>query len=209
VDLSNRSTFSHERATSSADSSDARGLLVVSVEGGRLSVPAPASRDRPTSEPPRPAPRRAPRIADPELGKVVAEACAYYGVDDELVACLIEQESGFRRHAVSPKGAAGYMQLMPGTARRMGVVDVFDTRQNVWGGVRYLRYLLDLFRGDLSLALAGYNAGEGRVVRAGYRVPHIAETMKYVRAIVARYGDTMHREPAGRETPGSEPGGRP
>jgi soluble lytic murein transglycosylase-like protein len=136
----------------------------------------------------------------PDLDRIVADASASYGVDRGLVVAMIRQESGFRARAVSPKGAAGYMQLMPATARRFGVTDVFDARQNVHAGVRYLRVLLDLFGGDRELALAAYNAGEGRVGavidRTGVRrfgemarrglLP--AETRAYVPAIMARAG---------------------
>jgi soluble lytic murein transglycosylase-like protein len=79
------------------------------------------------------------------------------------------------------------MQLMPATARRFGVSDPFDPVDNVRGGARYLRWLLDRFGGDLTLALAGYNAGEDAVVRAGYRVPPYAETQRYVPRVLARY----------------------
>ena len=79
------------------------------------------------------------------------------------------------------------MQLMPGTARRFGVTDIFDPKQNIDAGTKYLRFLLDLFDGNIELALAGYNAGEYRVIRNGYRVPQIRETQNYVRSISARY----------------------
>lgn len=131
--------------------------------------------------------------SDPEAAGYVHEACAYYSVDPELVFCLIHQESGGRQYAVSHKGASGYMQLMPATARRFGVTDIFSKRQNIWAGVRYLKLLLNMFGDSVPLALAGYNAGEHRVIREGYRVPRIAETINYVRAISARYGRLTHR----------------
>jgi len=89
------------------------------------------------------------------------------------------------------KGASGLMQLMPATAARFGVKNIFDPRENVLGGSRYLRWLLDRFSGDVRLAIAGYNAGEGSVEFYGYRIPPFLETQNYVRTIYARYS-TIH-----------------
>lgn len=122
-----------------------------------------------------------------DIDQYILESSARHGVDPRLVFSVMNQESGFHGRAVSPKGACGYMQLMPGTARRFGVTDIFDARQNIDAGTKYLRFLLDLFDNDVSLALAGYNAGEFRVIREGYRVPNIRETQNYVRLISARY----------------------
>jgi soluble lytic murein transglycosylase-like protein len=124
---------------------------------------------------------------DPAVDAVIREAAERYGVDGCLVVAVMAQESGYRRFAVSPKGASGYMQLMPDTARRFGVVDLFDARQNIHAGTRYLRFLLDRFGGSLELALAGYNAGEGAVERYGMKIPPFAETQNYVRLISGRY----------------------
>ncbi|MFN2576684.1 MAG: lytic transglycosylase domain-containing protein [Pyrinomonadaceae bacterium] len=109
------------------------------------------------------------------------------GVDPLLLYSVMHQESSFKSHAVSPKGARGLMQLMPGTAMRYGVTNIFDPRQNIEGGARYLRFLLDRFDGDVNLALAGYNAGEGAVEKYGWRIPPYAETQEYVRRISRRY----------------------
>jgi soluble lytic murein transglycosylase-like protein len=109
------------------------------------------------------------------------------GVDPLLLYSVMHQESSFKSHAVSPKGARGLMQLMPGTAMRFGVTNIFDPRQNIEGGARYLRFLNDRFNGALSLVLAGYNAGEGAVEKYGWRVPPYAETQEYVRRISRRY----------------------
>lgn len=98
----------------------------------------------------------------------------------QLLHAVIEVESGYHSRAVSPKGAKGLMQLMPATALRFGVQDAFDPQQNIRGGALYLKWLLEYFRGDLRLALAAYNAGEAAVVKAGYRIPPIAETISYV-----------------------------
>jgi soluble lytic murein transglycosylase-like protein len=115
------------------------------------------------------------------------------GVDPVLLYAIMHQESTFKSKAVSPKGARGLMQLMPGTAARYGVTNIFDPRQNVEGGARYVRFLLDLFDGDVNLTLAGYNAGEGAVMKYGYRVPPYSETQEYVRRISLRYA--LMRDP--------------
>jgi soluble lytic murein transglycosylase-like protein len=109
-----------------------------------------------------------------------------YGVDPALVRAVIKTESNFNRWAVSNKGALGLMQLIPNTGRRFGVRDFFDPQQNVDGGVRYLRFLLDKFNGNLDLSLAAYNAGENLVEKLG-RIPPIAETTNYVRRVRAIY----------------------
>src|SRR5947207_4932370 len=109
------------------------------------------------------------------------------GVDPLLLYSVMHQESSFKSHALSPKGARGLMQLMPGTAARFGVTSIFDPRQNIEGGARYLRFLLDRFDGDVNLALAGYNAGEGAVEKYGWRIPPYTETQEYVRRISKRY----------------------
>jgi soluble lytic murein transglycosylase-like protein len=124
---------------------------------------------------------------DPTVDAVVRQAAVRYGVDPCLVVAVMAQESGYRRYAVSPKGASGYMQLMPDTARRFGVIDLFDPQQNIHAGTRYLRFLLDRFGGSLELALAGYNAGEAAVEHYGMRIPPFAETQNYVRVISGRY----------------------
>jgi hypothetical protein len=116
----------------------------------------------------------------------IESVCSDYGLDPHLVVSVIEVESGFNPRAVSPKGAQGLMQLMPETARMLGVADPFDTEQNLRGGIRYLSYLYDLFDKDLSLALAAYNSGEGRVMRLG-RIPQISETRDYVDRVTRLY----------------------
>jgi hypothetical protein len=117
---------------------------------------------------------------------VVHDISKTHGVDPSLTRAVIEVESGFSRTAVSPVGALGLMQLMPATGRRFGVSDFFDPQQNIEGGVRYLKFLLDKFQGNLDLTLAAYNAGENRVARLG-RIPRIPETENYVRKVREAY----------------------
>lgn len=109
------------------------------------------------------------------------------GLDPLLIYSVMHQESSFKQRAISHKGARGLMQLMPGTAARFGVTNIFDPKQNIEGGSRYMRFLLNRFEGNLSLALAGYNAGEGAVDKYGWRIPPYAETQEYVRRISRRY----------------------
>jgi soluble lytic murein transglycosylase-like protein len=111
-----------------------------------------------------------------------------HGVDPYLIYCLMSQESSFSTGATSPKGAQGLMQLMPGTAARYGVTNPYDVEQNIKGGTRYLKDLLKMFNGRVDLALAGYNAGEGAVMKYGNTVPPYSETRNYVRLILQRYG---------------------
>src|SRR5258708_27893872 len=109
------------------------------------------------------------------------------GIDPLLLYSIMHQELSFKSHAISPKGARGLMQLMPGTAMRFGVTNIFDPKQNIEGGARYVSFLLDRFDGDVNLTLAGYNAGEGAVEKYGWRIPPYAETQEYVRSISRPY----------------------
>ena len=113
---------------------------------------------------------------------------AQYSVDPYLIYCLMSQESSFMSTAVSPKGALGLMQLMPDTAARYGVTNPYDVAQNIKGGTRYLKDLLMMFNGRVDLAMAGYNAGEGAVMKFGYTIPPYEETRNYVKLILKRYG---------------------
>lgn len=122
-----------------------------------------------------------------KLDAIIRQNGARHGVDPYLVFCVMEQESHFNSKAVSPAGARGLMQLMPGTAARFGVRNPHDAAQSVSGGTRYLKELMRRFKGNVTLVLAGYNAGEGNVMRFGYRVPPFRETRDYVRRVGGRY----------------------
>lgn len=117
----------------------------------------------------------------------IVDSSRRHRIDPLLIYAQMGQESSFKRKALSNKGASGLMQLMPATARRLGVNNIYDPKENIEGGVKYMRILLDMFDGDLSLALAGYNAGEGAVIKYGYQIPPYNETKDYVRRISARY----------------------
>jgi len=123
---------------------------------------------------------------------LIASASRSYEVDPDVVKAVIEAESNYDEQAVSPKGALGLMQLMPSTARELGVTDAFDPGQNIDGGVRYLRWLLTELKGDLSLALAAYNAGPARVFGKN-RIPPIPETRSYVARVLKLYNNFKGR----------------
>jgi len=121
------------------------------------------------------------------IDNLIRTNASRFAIDPYLVFLVIEQESHFHPRAVSPKGARGLMQLMPATARRFGVVRPFDPEDNIRGGTQYLKQLLTMFNGRVDLALASYNAGEGRVLDYGNRVPPFKETRDYVKRISSRY----------------------
>lgn len=136
--------------------------------------------------------RRAPPSAKrAQVEALVARLAPNYGLQPSLVLAVIEAESGFNNQARSIKDAQGLMQLIPQTAQRFGVQDPYDPVQNLHGGMAYLRWLLAYFRGDVRLTLAGYNAGEGAVLRYG-GVPPYAETRAYVEKITRAYGQLSH-----------------
>jgi soluble lytic murein transglycosylase-like protein len=126
-----------------------------------------------------------------------------FGIDPYLVFLVIEKESRFHTRALSPKGAMGLMQLMPGTARRLGVRKPFDAAENIRGGTQYMKELMNMFGGKVDLVLASYNAGEGAVLKYGRSVPPYRETRDYVKTIGKRYGLTG-RQP-GSQTDVPEP----
>jgi len=119
-----------------------------------------------------------------EYEQIISSCATKYGVNPCLIKAVIHAESGYNPNAVSSKGASGLMQLMPGTARSLKVSNSFDPKDNVEGGVKYLRFLLDTFRGDVSLAVAAYNAGLNKVARYG-GIPPYNETRTYVNRVLS------------------------
>jgi len=142
---------------------------VVAIEPQEIFVPAP----------------RMP-LAQAPYGELIQSTAQKYGVDADLVFSVIAAESNFNPHAVSRRGARGLMQLLPSTATRLGVKDIFDPAQNIDAGTRYLHELLAIYQGDLVLTVAAYNAGPGALQKYG-RVPPYRETQSYIRAIRKTY----------------------
>ena len=118
---------------------------------------------------------------------LVQKVAREHSLDRALLQAMIAVESGFDPYAVSPKGAVGLMQLMPETARRYGVRDLYDPAENIQGGAKYLRDLMRKFNNDLSLTLAAYNAGEDAIVQYGNRIPPYRETLHYVPRVLTLY----------------------
>ena len=136
-------------------------------------------------------PEDIPLSGDCDLDWIIYHAGEKAGVDPRFIHAVIKQESRYNPKAVSHVGAQGLMQMMPATAKRFGLKDPFDPAANVEAGTKYLKFLLKRFNGDVSLALAGYNAGEGSVDK--YKgVPPYGETQNYVKKIQATYGKTYH-----------------
>jgi soluble lytic murein transglycosylase-like protein len=123
------------------------------------------------------------------IKQAIQRAAARYGVPSDLIHSVIRCESNFKADAVSPAGAQGLMQLMPGTARDLGVSDPFDIQQNIDGGTRYLRQMLDRFEGKVGMALAAYNAGPGTVSRYG-GIPPYQETRTYIKKVLQFAGSS-------------------
>ena len=121
-----------------------------------------------------------------DISRYIRAASIKYQVDEKLIRAVIKTESTYRTKAVSKKGAVGLMQLMPATASRFGVLDRADVQQNIDGGVKFLRFLLDTFK-DTRLAVAGYNAGEHAVMRHKNTIPPYPETQNYVGLVMAAY----------------------
>jgi len=119
-----------------------------------------------------------------DFDTIINAAAMLYAVDPLLIKAVIKTESNFDPNAVSNKGACGLMQLIPETAERFSVTDIFDPRQNIYGGTQYLSYLLNLFHGDAELALAGYNAGENAVIKYDNQIPPYKETQNYVKKVL-------------------------
>lgn len=145
-------------------------------------------------------PNLSSKLGRPSLDRVIQQSASRHQVDPDLVRAIVRVESNFDPYAVSLRGAQGLMQLIPATAQRFGVRDAFDPRANLEGGVRYLRYLIDLYGGDLELALAAYNAGENAVSRYN-GVPPYRETRNYLRKISRIYPLDWPLDRQNREAP--------
>jgi soluble lytic murein transglycosylase-like protein len=122
-----------------------------------------------------------------QFASMIAKVAREHKLEPSLLHAIVTVESGFDPQAKSPAGAIGLMQLMPDTASRFGVKDIWDPLENLQGGARYLRYLMKLFKDDMDLVLAAYNAGEGAVMQAGNKIPNYAETRAYVPSVLMQY----------------------
>jgi soluble lytic murein transglycosylase-like protein len=131
---------------------------------------------------------------------MVDRIAAQTGVESALVHSVIRAESNYNPHAISPKGAIGMMQLIPATAKRFGVANAFDPQENVQGGIRYLKFLLDYYHGDYPRAIAAYNAGEGAVDKF-HGIPPYAETRNYVWQVARNLKEVRAARPAAQSTP--------
>jgi len=206
-------------------------LTVAALLAAELSVRARSQQLEPVADPPTWAPEQGgdaeaslgevprparfrPRPPTARIEALIVDAATLYSVSPGLVRAIVETESGFDPLAVSQAGATGLMQLTPGTAGRLGVTDCFDVRQNLFAGTRHLRELLDAYDGDLTLAIAAYNAGKTAVARYG-GVPPYPETREYVRRVAAlalahdavpASLDPKASEPVGLAEEGPEPG---
>ncbi|MEX3690940.1 lytic transglycosylase domain-containing protein [Paraburkholderia sp. BR14263] len=167
---------------------DSNGAIVLTNVRGKPGLKVIVAGEPPGEPGARRRSRKSSGGADsPLYADVIDEASRSFRVQPELLRAVIDIESGYNPKAVSDKGALGLMQLMPDTAARFSHGDMFNPRDNVLAGARYLRFLLDLFKDDVELALAAYNAGENAVIRAGYRVPSLPETRLYVPRVLTRY----------------------
>lgn len=170
------SVQAQERISAYVDSS---GRIVFSNDPPPAPEPAPAA-------PPDSASPNSSFSSQEHIDSLIEQSAGYHQVDPDLVRAVVQVESNYNPFAVSPRGAMGLMQLIPGTARRFGVSNAFDPAENLDGGIRYLKHLMEIFDGNLELSLAGYNAGENAVAR-NRRVPPIRETRDYLRKINALY----------------------
>lgn len=140
------------------------------------------------------------KSAKPDTDKydlLITESCGLHGVDFALVKAIIRAESSFDPYAISSKGAEGLMQLMPETSKKLNVANPFDPHENIKGGVKHLKYLLDRFNYDLRLSLAAYNAGETTVAQVN-GVPNYRETKSYVAEVLRYYKEYKKKSPAGK-----------
>lgn len=191
--LAGWSALPHVARAQVTASMDNRGRVVytneespIALARGTISSSFGTPKSRPTS--------RAATVTNDRLDSIVRDAAERHKLDPALVKAVINTESGWNPRAISSKGAVGLMQLIPATAQRYGVGNALDPAQNVEGGTKYLRSLLDRYNGDLTKSLAAYNAGE-RAVDLSNGVPHYAETQRYVQKVT----DTYFRSDSGRD----------
>lgn len=171
--------------SASADPTASFASLVRSALASQGVDPAAAAATAPDSS--TPAASAAPAMVPPaEIERLVSSNASTWNVDPALVKAIIANESGFNANATSNVGAQGLMQLMPGTANGLGVTNAYDPAQNVWGGTKYIKGLLDRFGGDMRRAVAAYNAGPGAVEKYN-GVPPYAQTQNYVQNVLASY----------------------
>jgi soluble lytic murein transglycosylase-like protein len=175
--------------------------VVNSAQPARKPVAAAPTRpEAPNPDAAKPVSVQAGDPASTDISQTVARVAAQHSLPPELLHSVIKVESNYNPWAVSPKGAFGLMQLIPSTARRFGVANIFDPEDNINGGAKYLKYLLGLYGGNYTLALAAYNAGEGAVARYG-AVPPYPETVNYVRQVGLR----LAAQPVAAAQPEPEP----
>lgn len=191
---SSRGASNHALVTQATSESAAVEPAQKPADTSTESIPGP----RPTAQFTQTEQPVSPRLAIEPLpfDKLVENTATESQVDPRLVHAIIQVESEYNPRAVSPKGAMGLMQLIPSTARRFGVADPFDPAENVRAGVGYLRYLLDMFGGDVPLSVAAYNAGENAVLKAE-GIPRILETQAYVRRVTELYASGEGAVPQG------------
>ena len=189
--------FDHRRMVE-----DTSRLYTTADENNYIDVPTAEITSLAQEPLPPPPAAAAPSAAAVDMKSVVATASDKHMIDADLIDSVIRAESGFNPKAVSPKGARGLMQLMPGTAAKLGVQDSFDAQSNVDGGTRYLRQLLARYNGDLAKALAAYNAGPQRVEQY-HGVPPYRETRAYVSDVIR---DFNRKKLAARKSPAKKSG---
>ncbi len=172
-------------------------FLVLTAEAGVSRTPITLAVAEFRAKAPRPGGNLNSSKPTPTFDPYINAASREHGVSHELIRAIIQTESEFDHRAVSSRGACGLMQLMPGTARRFGVVDCFDARENILAGTRYLKLLLTRYDGSVSLSIAAYNAGEGAVARHG-GIPPYRQTQAYVRKVIALLAQGSDTRPGRR-----------
>ncbi len=173
-----------------SDDSNASFSSLVQAAMAAQNGEGPASEATPVAV----APDAPAMVAPEQIDKLVGANASAQGVDPALIKAIIANESGFNANATSNVGAQGLMQLMPGTANGLGVTNAYDPAQNVWGGTKYIKGLLERFNGDTKRAVAAYNAGPGAVEKYD-GVPPYAETQNYVQNVLASYEKYRSQSP--------------